>query len=136
MINGSEGRKDPACSLYTHLRKAPLIIFHDFSSGLEEYVFNSEAGYFKNNQFYHDLFQGVNHKCPEVYNSLLSPGNRRWNTSICEQFNSFLQNIKSLSKRMGQIKFVYLCQLMINEWNEDKKASFFQMMKVAYDGSL
>ena len=48
IVNGSEGRKDPASSLYNHLKVAPEMIYYDFACSLEEYCMNREAGYFKN----------------------------------------------------------------------------------------
>ena len=40
IVNGSEGRKDAANSLLTHLPAAPSTIFYDFSCSLEEYCMN------------------------------------------------------------------------------------------------
>ena len=47
IVNGSEGRKDAACSLYTHLEIAPDVIFYDFACSLEEYCLNRKADFFK-----------------------------------------------------------------------------------------
>ena len=46
IIHGSEGRKDPSFSLYTHMEKAPEIIFYDFACGFEEYCLNRESGFY------------------------------------------------------------------------------------------
>ena len=90
IVNGSEGRKDPAYSLYTHLSEALEILFYDFTCGLEEYCLNREAGYFKNTRLYHNIFYGYSHGCSPLYSckDLIVFGGI--NTSICEQFNSFL----------------------------------------------
>ena len=69
IVNGSEGRKDPACSLYNHLEVAPEIIYYNFACSLEDYCMNREAGYFKNKQFFYDIFHGYNHTCSKIYSS-------------------------------------------------------------------
>ena len=48
MIPGSEGRKDPAVALNTHLATPPKVVFYDFACSLSEYVKNRESGYFRN----------------------------------------------------------------------------------------
>ena len=93
IVNGKEGRKDAACSLFTHLTKSPDAIFYDFGCSLEEYCLNREAEFFKCTRFYHDLFHGFSHSCSCMYSSMGLEGMSNLNTSICEQFNSFLQNI-------------------------------------------
>ena len=45
IIDGKEGRKDPSYALYTHLPKAPSILFYDFACSLEEFNLNRESGY-------------------------------------------------------------------------------------------
>ena len=131
IIDGSEGRKDPSAALYTHLLKAPLKIFYDFSCGLEEYVMNREAGFFKGTQFYHDVFHGYTHNCPEVYSSIGTEDNESYNTSICEQFNSFMQMIKSSCKKMSQVRFSFILQYFIHRWNEKKADSYNDKVKIA-----
>ena len=66
-MNGSEGRIDPDGSLYDHLEVAPEIIYYEFACNLEEYCMNREAGYFKNTQFFDDIFHGYNHTCSKIY---------------------------------------------------------------------
>ena len=51
IVNGSEGRKDPTCSLYNHLEVALEIIYCGFVCSLEEYCMNCEEEYFKNTIF-------------------------------------------------------------------------------------
>ena len=67
IVNGSEGRIDPDCSLYDHLEVAPEIIYYEFACNLEEYCMNREAGYFKNTKFFYDIFHGYNHTCSKIY---------------------------------------------------------------------
>ena len=63
MIPGSGGRKDPAAVLYTHLATLPKVVLYNFACSLSEYVKNIEYGYFRNTQFFHDVFHGFSHKC-------------------------------------------------------------------------
>ena len=125
MVGGSEGRKDPMQAMYTHLPVAPEMVFYDYACQLEEYSLNRESGYYRATRFYHDTFHGYSHKCPNCYSSKKSLADKsRYNESIMEQFNSFLQNIKASSKQMNQINFVFMAQFMISIWNEDKKKKF------------
>ena len=135
IVDGCEGRKDPACSLVTHLPKAPDVIFYDFACSLEEYCLNRESGYFKNTRFYHDIFHGFSHNCSKVYSSKGIKGLESVNTSICEQFNSFLQCIKGSAKHMSQEHFMFYVQFMIDIWNRKKKLSFSKKLKIALSGA-
>ena len=135
IVNGSEGRKDPACSLYNHLEVAPEIIYYNFACSLEEYCMNREAGYFKNKQFFYDIFHGYNHTCSKIYSSKNLIHLNSVNSSICEQFNSYLQCIKSSAKQMSQEHFMFFLQYMIRLWNEKKKKSFMKKLNIALSGS-
>jgi len=85
IVNGQEGRKDAACSLFTHLEIPPEMIFYDFACSLEEYTLNREAEYFRMCRFYHDLFHGPAHSCSSMFNGRGLEGMMQYNTSICEQ---------------------------------------------------
>jgi len=124
IIPGSEGRKDAAASLYTHLPTPPEEIFYDFACSLSEYNHNRESGYFKNTRYYHDVFHGFTHKCSKVFRCDRLNGFGGLNTSICEQFNSFIQNIKVSSKLMNQAHFNFYLQFFIHIWNQKKQKSF------------
>ena len=124
VIDGSEERKDAACSLYTHLKVALDVIFYDFACSLEEYCLNREADFFKNTRFYHDIFHGFSHSCSPCYSSKGLDDLTPVNTSNCEQFNSFLQCIKSSAKHMCQENFMFYLQFMIDIWNERKRGFF------------
>ena len=63
IVDGPEGRKDPASSLFTYLEKPPDALFYDFACSFEEYTLNREAQFFKQTCFYHDLFHGYTHNC-------------------------------------------------------------------------
>ena len=128
--------KDPACSLYNHLEEAPEIIYYDFACSLEEYCINHEVGYFKNTQFFYDIFHGYNYTCSNIYNSKNLIHLNSVNPSICEQFNSYLQCIKSSAKQMSQEHFMFFLQCMIGLWNEKKKNSFMKKLNIALSGSL
>lgn len=120
IIPGSEGRKDPAASLYTHLENPPEQIFYDFACGLEEYGLNRESGYFLNTRIFHDVFHGYKHKCSAVFRFNRLDNVEKVNTEICEQFNSFLQCIKSSSKKMKQDTFCFFVEFFIWLWNKKK----------------
>ena len=134
IVNGSEGRKDPCFSLYTHLTDAPDTIFYDFACSLEEYCLNRESGFYKNTRFFHDVFHGYSHSCSSVYSSKRLLDHRSVNSSLCEQFNSYLQCIKSSAKHMSQVRFMFYVQFMIHIWNEKKKLSYTRKLKVAASG--
>nr|XP_047124683.1 uncharacterized protein LOC124807139 isoform X2 [Hydra vulgaris] len=124
IIPGSEGRKDPHASLYTHLEIAPENVVYDFACSLSEFCHNRESGYFKNTSFFHDVFHGYTHKCADVFRCNRLGSFYPINSSICEQFNSFLQNIKSSAKLMTQTHFCFYLQFFIYIWNQRKKNLF------------
>ena len=136
IINGSEGRKDPACSLFNHLEKSPEVIYYDFACSLEEYFLNRESGYIKSTRLYHDIFHSYNHKCSNVYKSQQVQGLEGVNSSICEQFNSFLQCIKASTKHMSQTRFMFYVQYMVHLWNKRKKESFERKLRTAVRGTV
>ena len=135
IVNGSEGQKDAAYSLYTHLPEAPEILLYEFTCGLEEYCMNKEAGYFKNTRIYHDIFHGYNHGCSPLYSCKDLIGFRGINASICEQFNSFLQCVKSSSKTMSQKHFMFFMHYMIQIWNSKKKVGFERKLSIPISGA-
>ena len=121
VVHGGEGRKDPAFSLYTHKQTAPSVLFYDFGCSLDEYNLNRESGYFQNTRVYHDLFHSYNHVCSSVYKSVRLPNLRYCNTSICEQFNSYLQSIKCSARNMRQDHFMFFLQFFAHIWNGQKR---------------
>jgi len=134
IIPSAEGRKDAANSLYCYLEKAPETIFYDFSCSLEEYCRNRESGYFTNTRFFHDIFHGYSHKCSTTFKSNRLLGYCGVNTSICEQFNSFLQCIKASCKLMTQEHFTFYVQFFIFQWNAARKRSFTRKASIAIAG--
>lgn len=134
IITSSEGRKDAANSLYSYLEKAPENIFYDFSCSLEEYCRNRENGFFADTRFFHDIFHGYTHKCSLTYKSRRLLGFKGVNTSICEQFNSFLQCVKTSGKLMTQEHFTFYVEFFIHQWNVARKISFEKRASIAVAG--
>ena len=120
VIPGSEERKDPASSLYTHKEKAPGTIFYDFSCALSEYCHNRESGFLAETKYFHDVFHGFSHSCSSTFKSSRLKQYDAVNSSICEQFNSFLQKIKTSAKLMSQTHFTFYVQFFIHIWNKQK----------------
>ena len=131
MIPGSEGRKDPAASLYTHLEEAPDHILYDFACSLSEYCHNRESGYYKNTSFFHDVFHGYTHSCSRAFRCDRLTKFDAVNSSICEQFNSFLQKIKTSAKLMSQTPFPFYLQFFINVWNNQKRENYEKRLRIA-----
>ena len=131
MIPGNEGRKDPACSLYSYMKVPPEEVFYDFSCQLEEYCLNREPGFWKNTRFFHDTFHGFSHKCPPVYTSYRIKMLKRINTEVCEQTNAFLQRIKFSARAMGMGKCNHYLQFLMFHWSNRKREKFFKKCTLA-----
>ena len=101
----------------------------DFACCLVEYGLNREAGYFAKTRFYHDIFHGYTHNCPEVYDYTSV-----YNSSICEQYNSFIGVVKNAAKQMSQFYFTFLMQFIIKAWNDKKRKSILSKMNIAAAG--
>ena len=123
LISGSEGRKDPFAALLKYLPVAPKLIFYDFACSLSEYALNREPGYFQNTEFCHDVFHSVNHNCPYAFSSESTANKRNYNTSCCEQFNSYFVKIKSTGRCLKMSRFMLYAQYMIYLWNRDRTKS-------------
>ena len=134
IIPGSEGRKDPSASLITHSNIAPDDILYDFACSLSEYTKNREAGFFAKTRFFHDVFHGYVHKCSSAFKCNRLLGTNAINSSICEQFNSYIQKIKRSSKLMSQHHFALYLQFFIHAWNQKKKNSFQKKFNIAVTG--
>ena len=135
-LTNAEGRKDPAASLYTHLKQPPQDIFYDFACNLQEYCLNRESDFYKDVRFFHDIFHGFSHKCSTAYRSSRLHGFECINSEICEQFNSFIQCIKPSGRQMSQEHFCFYLQFFLNIWNEEKYEKFQQRLHVAQAGLL
>ena len=130
----AEGRKDPSASLYSYLESPPTDIFYDFACNLQEYCLNRESGYYKDVRFFHDIFHGYTHKCSCAFRSSRLQGFESVNSEICEQFNSFLQNIKKSARQMTQEHFCFYLQFFLHQWNIRKKDVYQKKIKVALAG--
>ena len=135
MIPGSEGRKDASASLYCYLEKPPKVVFYDFACSLSEYTQNRESGYFSQTRFFHDIFHGYSHKCSPAFRCQRLEGFSGFNTSICEQFNAFLQCIKASARLVTQEHFVFYVQFFISIWNKRRRDSFKQRFHIALAGN-
>ena len=134
IIPGSEGRKDPAASLYTHSVDAPDDILYDFACSLSEYAKNRESGYFSKTRFFHDIFHGYSHKCTKSFRCNRLLGFDAVNSSICEQFNCYIQKIKASARLMSQAHFTLYLQFFIHLWNQAKFETFRKRLRVAASG--
>ena len=62
IIPGSEGRKDPAAAVYTHMETPPKCIFYDHARSLSEYIKNRESVFFKITRVFHNVSHRFTHK--------------------------------------------------------------------------
>ena len=129
IIPNAEGRKDPAASLYMFKDKAPEVILYDFACSLDEYARNRESGYYSNTRFFHDVFHGYSHKCGSTFRCDRLK-RFKLNSSICEQFNSFLQCIKASARLMSQTHFAFYVQFFIHIWNIEKFTNFNRRLDI------
>jgi hypothetical protein len=100
--------------------KAPRIVFYDFACQLSEYSLNREPQFFKDTEFFHDVFHSVNHICPYAFKSVSEADKRCFNTSAAEQFNSYLVKIKATGRVLRMTRFMLYAQHMIYLWNQDR----------------
>ena len=83
--------------------------------------------------FFHDVFHGFTHSCSAAFKCSHLRSFDGINSSICEQFNSFIQKIKMSGKLMGQARFVFYLQFFIKIWNEKKRVSFQDKLKIVIE---
>ena len=124
VIPGSEGRKDAAASLYMHSTEAPTELLYDFTCSLFEFNQDRESGFFSDTRYFHDIFHGFTHTCTKTFRSNRWLGFSNLNTSIWEEFNSYIQNIKTSAKLMTQCHFTSYLQFFIHQWNKQKCSTF------------
>ena len=136
IIPGSEGQKQPALSLYSHLECPPDIVLCDFACSLSEYTHNRKSGYFQNTRFYHDVFHDFTHKCTQAFRCDKLRGFKTVNSRICEQLNRFIQNVKTSSKLMSQCHFSFCLQFFINFWYSQKNETFSRKRNIAICGEM
>ena len=130
-----EGLKDPFDSLHTHLKHAPDIILHDLACELEEYCLDREAGFFRATKFYHNVFHEGSLKCSDVYDSRRMLGTRVYDSSIFEEFDSFMETIKSVSNNISRLQLTFLVQFLFKFWNDERRTLFINKVKIAAFGA-
>ena len=74
----------------------------------------------------HDIFHGYTPNCPELYDYT-----KVYNSSLCEQFISFVGVVKNAAKQMSQFYFTFLMQFIIKAWNDKKRKSILRKMNIA-----
>ena len=77
------------------------------------------------------LVPWFSHKCPPSLRSSCLPTFDVLDTEICEQFKSFLQNIKSMATYLSQSHFCIYLQFMIYIWNCRKDGRWENINNVA-----
>ena len=130
IINRAEGRKDAFASAMKFMTRAPDELYYDYSCSLSEYCLNREPSFFSRTRCWFDIFHSFNHKCGDNHKCVNVPGLFHTNTSICEQFNSYLNNIKYIATHLSQSHFCFLVQIMIHRWNDHKTALHKRKMTV------
>ena len=120
IISGSEGRKDPFASAYQYMENAPDHIWYDFSCSLCEYALNREPHFFRETRFWLDEFHSYHHTCGDNHKSQRVADVPHPNTSVCEQFNSYLKNFLYFQTHQTQSHFTFFLQFFIHVWNKRK----------------
>lgn len=87
MVHG-EGRRDTYVPLLRFMENPPKVIFGDYVCGVEETCFNYVPEFFKDTQFFHDIFHGCCHVCSERFCSRRLSAFASLNTSLMEQVRS------------------------------------------------
>jgi hypothetical protein len=85
MMPKPEGLRDAIYSLYRFKETPPAAIFYDFACALEESALNWLPEYYKDVQFYHDVFHGMTHKCGNQYRAKRFDDMKNLDTSVMEQ---------------------------------------------------
>ena len=93
-----EGTRDAICPLLKFKKTPPKAVFFDWGCKANESSLNWAGAYFRDTAFYHDVFHGVAHKCPNCYDSRRISNYAGLNTSLMEQVNSFLQPLRGILK--------------------------------------
>jgi hypothetical protein len=122
LIHKAEGRIDPMSLLYCFKPTPPKVFFYDYVCGFDIFASNRENAFVAETEMYHDVFHGVTHKsCSKAYTARRFSRFNYYNTSICEQFNSFLKCIRHSARNMSQPRFVFFVSFLIAIWNMEKE---------------
>ena len=85
IMGKSEGIRDALFPLYRFRKTAPKAIFVDFACGCEEAALNWLPEFFKDTQFFHDVFHGYTHICAERFSATRLEEFVGLNSSVMEQ---------------------------------------------------
>jgi hypothetical protein len=80
-----EGRRDAFIPVYRFMPNPPKAMFGDYVCGIEETALNLLPEYFRDVEFYHDIFHGCSHKCSRRFCGRRLRDYASMNTSIMEQ---------------------------------------------------
>jgi hypothetical protein len=137
LIAGGEGAKDVFAPLYKYKESPPAHIFYDFACQLSEYIMNREPEFFMCTRCWHDIFHGFNHTaCGCIFQSTRITGLEGVNSSICEQFNSYLQCMKYTGSHLSQPHFMLFAQFFMYLWNTEKSKRYKGIVSVVLSGVL
>ena len=103
-MSHGEGRRDAYVPLLRFMEQPPQVVFGDYVCGIEETCLNYVPGYFKNIEFFHDIFHGCCHVCSERFCSRRLTAYASLNTSLMEQVRS--ENIQSYFNDIYFMEFV------------------------------
>jgi len=93
IICHGEGRRDAIYLIYRFMENPPEAMFGDYACGIEETCLNYLPEFFKDVQFFHDVFHGCTHLCSDSFCSRRLNAFAVLNTSLMEQvcFSYLLQ---------------------------------------------
>lgn len=104
---------------------------------LQEYCLNRDPRFFRNTKFVCDRFHWPNHSAYDCFiaSSLIARSRARCssayrmdnyedlhglNSSIAEQYHSYLRRLREMAKHMRLDHFMTLLRVFVNLWNADK----------------
>ena len=91
---------------------------------------------FLRTQDFSTMFHSYTHKCSPAFRCNKFLGFDGVNSSICEHFNSLLQNFKSSAKLMLQTHFTFYVQFFVHIWNSQKSKSYNKKRNIAVSGEI
>ena len=131
-----EGRKDPFSVMFKYMETPAEELFFNFACGLSKHCLNRESEFFKNTDFWHDIFHFINHTCGINFKSGRVLGLEGINSEICEEVNLYLQCVKYTSSHLSQEHFMFFIQFFLYLLNKDKTEIFKKQENVAVAGFL
>ena len=116
IIPNHEGPKDAFSSMLKYKKDPPKAIIYDFACALSAYCLSREPHFYRQTQFFHDIFHQYNHKCGTAFRLSRFP-NVQVNSEIAEQFNSYIKRFKYTATHLSVDKYSFLMQYAIHKWN-------------------